>query len=515
MIAIAKIQTNMCIFLYGILKNICYTIFIRISLHTTHECVHAAHYKCMFQNDIQGKVRKEAGDLQNHIIFHVDVNSAFLSWSAVKRLKEQPGSVDLRTIPSAVGGDIKTRHGIITARSIPAKKYGIKTAMPVVQALELCPQLVLIKGDHECYREYSAAFIRILHAHANSVQQLSIDEAFLDMSDVPDPIRAAHALKDEIYETLGFTVNIGISTNKLLAKMASDFEKPNKVHTLFPEEIRIKMWPLDIGDLYGCGNKTAEKLRRIGIHTIGDAAQMEVSLLCAALGPNSGNYIHEAANGISSNIVSEEREDSKSVSNEITTPEDIDNRSLDTAGIQLLHHLAHKVAGRLKKHGYYAGTIGFTVKCDDFKRRSIQRSLPDSTQDEEKIFSIAQELMTELLRGADYRKPAVHYGNGSAGPQNIGPELPPDCLFAKGLKVRLMCISAGNLDHGEYRQMTLEQFLAEAPAIQKETARLKAVSEKNIKLHAMTKALQSKFGKGVIMKGSDLHDHPGDVSDDC
>lgn len=256
-------------------------------------------------------------------IFHIDVNSAFLSWSAVKRLREDPTALDLRTIPSAVGGDVKTRHGIITARSIPAKRFGIRTAMPVVQALERCPSLVLVPSDFETYRTYSAAFIEILHKYAPVVEQLSIDEAFLDMSGTEQAIRsaifeqivagtlsgekatrlrslafpmnAAVLIKDEIRDTLGFTVNVGISSNTLLAKMASDLEKPDKIHTLYPSEIEAKMWPLPIGDLYGCGSKTAEKLRRIGIHTIGDAARLDPTILTGLLGANAGSYIHMAS----------------------------------------------------------------------------------------------------------------------------------------------------------------------------------------------------------------------------
>ena len=117
-------------------------------------------------------------------IFHIDVNSAFLSWSAVKRLKEDPGCVDLRTVPSVVGGDIKTRHGIVTAKSIPAKKYGIETAEPITGALSKCPNLIVIPSDFETYREYSHAFIDILLTYSQIMQQVSIDEAFLDVTEL-------------------------------------------------------------------------------------------------------------------------------------------------------------------------------------------------------------------------------------------------------------------------------------------------------------------------------------------
>jgi DNA polymerase-4 len=171
-------------------------------------------------------------------IFHVDVNSAFLSWSALKKLREEPGSVDLRTIPSAVGGDVKTRHGIITAKSIPAKKYGVQTGEPVVKALQKCPQLVTVPPDFPTYHEYSQALMDILAQYSPLLQQVSIDEAYLDMShriafgDREAALLWASRIREQVKRELGFTVNVGISTNKLLAKMASDFQKPDRTHTL-------------------------------------------------------------------------------------------------------------------------------------------------------------------------------------------------------------------------------------------------------------------------------------------
>ena len=268
-------------------------------------------------------------DKYDNIIFHIDV-SAFLSWSALKALKEEPGSVDLRTIPSAVGGDVKKRHGIITAKSIPAKKYGIVTGEPVVKALQKCPQLVLVQSDFTTYHYYSEAFMEILAKYSPIVQQVSIDEAFVDMSgtkklyryletpECPFPICLAEKIKNEVRDTLGFTVNVGISCNKLLAKMASDFQKPDRIHTLFPEEIQEKMWPLPIGDLFGCGKATASRLISIGIRTIGEAATADPVMLSSILGENGGAYIYSAANGIGSTNVHNEYEDAKSYSNEHT-----------------------------------------------------------------------------------------------------------------------------------------------------------------------------------------------------
>ena len=206
------------------------------------------------------------------LIFHVDVNSAFLSWEAASRVKA--GEPDLREIPSAVGGDPRTRTGIIVAKSIPAKKYGVQTGEPVAMALRKCPNLVVVPSDFRLYTKNSQAFKAICKSYAPAMESFSIDEVFLDMTGTsliyPDPIATACEIKDKIYQELGFTVNVGISTNKLLAKMASDFEKPNKVHTLFPEEIPAKMWPLPIRDLLFLGKASEKKLVDFGICTIGE-----------------------------------------------------------------------------------------------------------------------------------------------------------------------------------------------------------------------------------------------------
>nr|MCR5602510.1 DNA polymerase IV [Lachnospiraceae bacterium] len=210
----------------------------------------------------------------DRLIFHVDVNSAFLSWEATRRVKN--GGEDLRVIPSCVGGLPDSRRSVVVAKSIPAKKYGIITGEPVSIALKKCPGLVVVQSDFRLYKACSKAFKNICREYAPAVEEFSIDECFMDMSGTkliyPDPIAIAYELKDRIKNELGFTVNVGIGSNKLCSKMASDFEKPDKVHTLFPEEISEKMWPLPVGDLLFVGNSTALKLNEIGIKTIGELA---------------------------------------------------------------------------------------------------------------------------------------------------------------------------------------------------------------------------------------------------
>ncbi len=410
------------------------------------------------------------------IIFHVDVNSAFLSWSAVKRLKEDPSSVDLRTIPSAVGGDVETRHGIITAKSIPAKKFGVTTGEPVMKALQKCPGLVLISSDWQTYHQYSQAFLSILHEYSDLVEQASVDEAYVDMTEAAGTRREAErfaaAIREEVRTRLGFTINVGISSNKLLAKMASDFQKPDRTHTLWPEEIRSKMWPLPIGSLYGCGSKTAERLAEIGIVTIGDAAAADLSVLQSFLGEKGGEYICRAAHGIGSERVQPKSGDAKSYSNETTTAEDVTVKNYESLALPLIRHLSEKVSLRLQRDNVYGSTITVSVKTSDFRRHSRQKKLSSSTNDA----SVIRRSAEELLKGLLYEE------NG---------------IFDRGAGVRLIGVGVSTLDHGEYRQMDFDGFLQQ----QKKEKEQAAIQEKKNRLNDMMKAVQTKYGTDMIHRG--------------
>ena len=212
------------------------------------------------------------------IFFHIDVNSAYLSWSAIREM-ERGRKEDLRTIPAIVGGDINTRHGVVLAKSIPAKAYGIVTGEPVVHAAKKCPSLVSVPPDHTYYHQKSRELMEYLMTVCPEIEQVSVDECYMDYTPVkecyPSPEEAARIIKNNIYQSFGYTVNIGISDKKVLAKMASDFQKPNRVHTLYTREIREKMWPLPIEELFMCGKSTARKLQKLGIETIGDLAQAD------------------------------------------------------------------------------------------------------------------------------------------------------------------------------------------------------------------------------------------------
>ncbi len=329
------------------------------------------------------------------IIFHIDVNSAYLSWESVRRIRD--GGEDLRLVPAAIGGDREKRTGVILAKSIPAKAFGIKTGESVVSALKKCPQLKLAKPDFSLYHKCSRAFVRILENYSPVVEQVSIDECFVDMSGMEliydDIIATAYKIKDEIRDNLGFTVNVGIAENKLCAKMASDFEKPDKVHTLFPYEVEQKLWPLPIGELFSVGKATAEKLRKHGIFKIGELARCEESVIKSILGNKQGEQLLFYANGIDDSPVHEVPEDAKGYSISTTLEEDI-NTYEEADGIML--SLADSVATRMRRDGVKAYCISATVRTSEFVNRSHQRKLEASTDITTEIYHVANGLLREL-----------------------------------------------------------------------------------------------------------------------
>lgn len=331
----------------------------------------------------------------SRLIFHVDVNSAFLSWEAAKRVKE--GGEDIRLIPSAIGGDREKRTGVILAKSIPAKKFGVKTGEPVGMALRKCPELFLARPDFRLYEENSRAFIAICEEYAPVVEQVSIDECFLDMSGTeriyPDPYDIALTIKNTIRDRLGFTVNVGISVNKLLAKMASDFEKPDRIHTLFPNEIEDKLWPLPVGELYTVGAATAEKLKRERITTIGALANADVNRIKAILGTKQGQHIHNYANGIDDSPVLAEPEEAKGYSNSTTLSKDV---VTSESAYKILLALADSVAARMRMDGAKAYCVVVTIRDNTFKTRSHQRSLKEATDVTNEIYALCRQLFDEL-----------------------------------------------------------------------------------------------------------------------
>ena len=330
------------------------------------------------------------------IIFHIDVNSAFLSWTAVEQLKNG-SEVDLRTIPSIIGGEQESRHGVVLAKSVSAKKFGIVTGEPVANALRKCPNLVMAPPNHRMYNEYSRRLMQFLREHyTDEIEQVSVDECYMDFTGIAykyaSPVAAAFEIKEAVYKEFGFTVNIGISVNHLLAKMASDFEKPNKVHTLFPEEIAVKMWPLPVSELYMAGKSSVEILHKLEIRTIGELANTAPELLELHL-KSHGRTLWEFANGIDSSKVIRERVESKGIGNSTTLSKDA---TTEDEARKVLLWLAETVAGRLRKEKMKAKMVSVEIKYSTFKNVSHQTQLQRPTSNDKAIYEVACDLFREL-----------------------------------------------------------------------------------------------------------------------
>ena len=396
--------------------------------------------------------------MAERLIFHVDVNSAFLSWEAARRVKK--GEDDLRLIPTCIGGDPKTRRGIVLAKSIPAKRCGVKTGEPLSMALRKCPALVIAKPDFRLYSACSRAFKDVCRSYAPAVEEFSIDECFMDLTGTeltyPDPIALAHEIKDRIRDELGFTVNIGVANNKLCAKMASDFEKPDKVHTLFADEIEAKLWPLPVGELLFIGGASAERLREARIMSIGDLAKADPKMLRELLGDKMSAQARRYANGLDDSPVRKEPDEAKGYSNSVTLEENV--TTLEQADAILLA-LCDSVSAHMRSEGAKAGLVSVAVRYLDFSNRSHQMRLERPTDTTNEVYEISRRLLRELWKD---KRP-----------------------------LRLLSVSLTNLSRaGEGERLTLfgEEDDAEA--------------EKQAKIDRAVDALRSKFGADIIQRGT-------------
>lgn len=333
------------------------------------------------------------------IIFHVDANSAFLSWTAAYRVRVLGETLDLREVPSVIAGDKASRHSIILAKSGPAKKYGIQTGEPLFQAQEKCPDLIVAPPDYALYVEASRHFVELLRQFSPMVQQYSVDEAWVDMTGTErifgTPRLAAEKMRQRIWDELGFTVNVGISTNKLLAKMAGDFEKPNKVHTLFPEEMERKMWPLPVRDLFLVGGATEKKLRKLGIYTIGDLAVTDPAVLKKRFGKH-GETIWHYANGRNADMVTPEPEENKGYGNSTTTSSDVLSH---THAHQVLLSLCETVAMRMRQDEKCGRCISVHLRTNEFQHMSHQAVLHGATNITTELFEAACRIFDEAWDG--------------------------------------------------------------------------------------------------------------------
>lgn len=335
-------------------------------------------------------------------IFHIDVNSAFLSWTAVDML-EHGETLDIRTIPSIIGGDSASRHGIVLAKSVPAKAYGIVTAETVASAFRKCPILKSYSPDYRMYQRRSREMMSLLRNYTDDIQQLSVDECFLDFTPIAhqyeSPMAAATIIKEEIKSRLGFTVNIGIAPNKLLAKMASDFTKPDRIHTLYPDEIPGKMWPLSVDDLYMVGHSSATRLKSLGIRTIGELAATDPEYLKQEF-KSHGQLMWEYANGIADNQVITEKREEKSIGNSTTVSHDVTTAE---EAKRILLALSDSVSARLRKSEMLAQSITVEIKYSDFTNNSHQMGLLSPTNITSTIYDTACTLFDTLWNGQPIR----------------------------------------------------------------------------------------------------------------
>ena len=403
------------------------------------------------------------------IIFHIDVNSAYLSWTAVEQLKNG-SAVDLREIPAIIGGDQKSRHGVVLAKSTAAKRYGIRTGEPVANAFRKCPNLVMYPPNHKMYREKSRLLMEYLRTFTKEIEQVSVDECYMDFTSIADrwnsPVDGALEIKDGIKGRFGFTVNIGISTNKLLAKMASDFQKPDRIHTLFPEEIKAKMWPLPIGELYMAGRSSVETLKKLEINTIGDLAQADPELIVLHL-KSHGKMLWEFANGRGRDVVQAEPEEAKGIGNSTTLRADAET---EEEVYSVFEGLAQSVGRRLKKAGKKAGMVSVEIKYYDFRTVSHQMQIEKPSNDPKVLRETAYNLFLEVWSGEP---------------------------------VRLLGIRTSKLaDESEPEQLSI--FDLEIP---------KEPDEKHKRLKKAMDELNARFGPGAVVKAS-LMKKAGDSTDE-
>lgn len=393
------------------------------------------------------------------IIFHIDVNNAFLSWTAVNLL-ENGYKKDIRKIPAVIAGDEKLRHGIVLAKSPVAKKYGIVTAETLYSARKKCKWIEVFPPNHTIYMEQSKKLYNYLATYTPDIEQYSVDECFLDMTGTTllygtDYVKLAHKMKDEIKEKFGFTVNVGIGENKLCAKMASDFEKPDRIHTLWKEEIPKKLWPLPIEDLYMVGRSSSARLRSLGITTIGELAHTDKDFLMREF-KSHGLLMWDYANGIAPAEVHSTVEKLKGVGNSTTLAQDVSNA--DDAKKVLLA-LAEQVSSRLRKSNQLAQSVTVEIKYSTFQRTSHQKVLLFPTHSTQPIYELSCRLFDELW--------------------NHTP-------------IRLLGIRTGKLlDEDAPVQMTLF-----------DSGYLESKSEKQQKLDAALDQIKSRYGENAVIRGS-------------
>ena len=394
--------------------------------------------------------------MKERIIMHIDVNNAFLSWTATEMVKNGCKK-DIRNRYAVIGGDASKRKGIVLAKSNPCKSKGVITGETLYNARRKCPYLEVYAPDFKIYRKYSDAMFNYLSTYTNVIERYSIDECFVDFSDLKtlfgDPIKCTYKIKEDIKNKLGFTVNVGIGNNKLCAKMASDFTKPDRVHTLFEEEVVDKMWTLPVSELFMLGKRTVPKLYNMQIKTIGDLAKTDVKILSKKFGKH-GVQMWEYANGIDKSEVQYKEEKPKGVGNSITLPQNITEiEKLE----EILLALTEQVTYRLRKYNLLANTVNVQLRTKDFEDTSHQGKLIEATSSTKEIYEKAKQLLHQM-----YHRP---------------------------MAIRLIGVRVDNLVEKESKQLTL--FNNES-------------NEKQEKLDKVIDELKNKYGYNKITRAGKM-----------
>ena len=389
-------------------------------------------------------------------ILHVDVNNAFLSWTAIEMLN-QGSDIDIREIPSVIGGDESRRSGIVLAKSPKAKIFGITTGETLYQARMKCPSLKVYPMNYKLYKESSNKLYQLLFQYTDKIERFSIDECFLDMTDclMGDALlNKAYEINQRVKNELKFTVNVGVAHNKLLAKMASDFTKPDRVHTLFENEIETKMWPLHVSELFMLGRKTIPKLYNMRIKTIGDLAKTDKQILIKKFGKH-GLMMWEYANGIDNSEVHYKFEKPKGIGNSTTLPEDVTDISRLE---EIMLAITEQVTYRLRRYDLLVNVVNVQLRTKNFEDKSHQRKLPEATSNTKEIYAEAKELLHEM--------------------------------YKTGTPIRLIGMRVDNLIEKDELQLSLFS---------------KQDSEKQEKIDKVVDELKQKYGYNSITRAGKLH----------
>lgn len=389
-------------------------------------------------------------------ILHVDVNNAFLSWTAVDMLKKG-SKIDIREIPSVIGGDESRRSGIVLAKSPKAKMFGISTGETLYQARMKCPELRVYPMNYKLYKESSNKLYQLLLQYTDKIERFSIDECFLDMTDcllADTLLNKANEINKRVKNELGFTVNVGVAHNKMLAKTASDFTKPDRVHTLFEEELPTKMWPLPVSELFMLGRKTIPKLYNMRIKTIGQLAKTDKQLMIKKFGKH-GLMMWEYANGIDNSEVQYKYEKPKGIGNSTTLPIDVSEISKLE---EILLALTEQVTYRLRRYNLLANVVNVQLRTKDFEDKSHQRKLPEATSNTKDIYAEAKGLLHEM--------------------------------YIKGTPIRLIGMRVDNLIEKDELQLSLFSHQD---------------SEKQEKIDKVVDDLKQKYGYNSITRAGKLH----------